>query len=154
VRISSVVHQPQVRLTEILRRVRVGGVLSDEDRLTIQKDYPGVESFPPGHSNYRAMYLADIDELFKIAGGKEYVLGKTAEAKIPDLETLNKSVMPCQDYLNKIESFKAKDAEIAAKEAKVDRHGREWQSLNQARVDNMSAWGMLAGDAKASGCSE
>lgn len=151
-RIYEVIHMPQLRLTEILRRVRNGGVFTDEDRLTIQKDYPGVESFPSGHSNYRERYLSEVDELFKIAGGKEYVLGKAKEAGIPDLETLNKSAVPCEDYLAKIESFKAKDAEIAANEAKVEQSSREWQDLNQARVANMNAWGMLAGDAKASGC--
>ena len=151
-RVYDVVQHPQLRLTEILRRVRNGGVLSNEDRLTIQKDYPGVESFPPAHSDYRQNYLSEAEELFKISGGKEYVLGKAQVAKIPDLEILNKSIVPCEDYVTKINSFKAIEAEIAAKEVKVERSSREWQDLNQARVANMNAWGIVVGDTKASSC--
>lgn len=151
-RIVSVVYEPQIRLTEIMGRVRNGGVLSDEDRQTIQKDYPGVESFPAGHSSYREEYLTEAEDLFKIAGGKEYVLGKVKVANIPDLETLNKLTVSCEDYRTKIKSFKAKDAEIVENEAKVERYSQEWQNLNQARVANMNTWGIMTADAKASQC--
>ena len=152
VRIGDVIHDPQVRLTDILRLVRNGSVLTDADRLTIQKDYPGVESFPAKHSQYRGMYLSDADEIFKIAGGKEYVLGKSTRANIPDLATLNKAIVPCQDYVDKVKSFKAEDVKIANEESKVDRNSIQWKDLNESRVSNMNSWGITVGDAKAAGC--
>lgn len=156
IRIGDVIYQPQIRLTDILRKVRNGTTITKEERLTIQKDYPGVESFP--ENQYRSKYMAEVDELFKIAGGRNYVLGKANKAKIPDLDTLNKSARPCEDYLAKINAFKARDKEISDAEGALNRanshasNSIEWQALNKERVANMDQWGNMVADAEAASC--
>lgn len=150
IRISKVIHQPQLKLTEILRKVRNGVVITEEERSTIQKDYPGVDSFPP--NEYRSRYMSDIEELFKIAGGKAFILGQENVPKPPDLETLNKSAHSCADYQQKIDTFKQSENNISKQELSVERSSTEWQALNRQRVSNMGVWGSTAEDAKAAGC--
>lgn len=150
IRISKVVHQPQLRLREVLRSVRNGNPITDEERFTIQKDFPGVESFPP--NNYRSEYMADADELFKISGGKAYILGQVSQPDIPDLETLNAATHSCHDYQQKIDAFKQKDKDISEQESRFDSSSQEWQNLNRERVANMDIWGNEVADAKAAGC--
>lgn len=145
-----VIHQPQLKLTEILRKVRNGDVITDEERLTIQKDYPGVNSFP--QDEYRSKYMTDIEELFKIAGGKAFILGQVSKPDVPDLETLNRAAHSCDHYQQKIVAFKQMDKYISDQERSFERSSREWQNLNRERVTNMDIWGNTVADAKAAGC--
>lgn len=72
IRIGRVIHQPQLRLNAMLDKVRSGRPLSEEDKMTVQKDYPGVWEFPP--DEYRTQYLNAAEELFRLVGGRERVL--------------------------------------------------------------------------------
>lgn len=72
IRIIRVIYEPQARIDEILRRVRGGGAITQEDKQTVKTDYPGVFSFP--ENQYRTKYLDSAEEFFKLAGGKDQVL--------------------------------------------------------------------------------
>jgi hypothetical protein len=67
-----VIYEPQARIDQILKRVRSGGAITQEDKQTVKTDYPGVFSFP--ENQYRTQYLDSAEEFFKLAGGREQVL--------------------------------------------------------------------------------
>lgn len=71
IRISHVIHEPQSRLSVILRKVKAQKALSGRDKLTIRNDYPGVFDFP--ENEYRTKYLSTLEEIFSIAGGRDEV---------------------------------------------------------------------------------
>lgn len=98
IRIGRVIYQPQARIDAILKKVREGGAVTLEDKLTVKKDYPGVLSFPD--DQYRTKYLASAETFFDIAGGRENVLSAAEGApgaappppSAPDLPSAASSV--------------------------------------------------------------
>jgi hypothetical protein len=72
IRIARVVYEPQTRIDEILKRVRNGGAITEEDKQTVRTDYLGAFSFP--ENSYRTQYLNSAEEFFKLAGGRDQVL--------------------------------------------------------------------------------
>jgi hypothetical protein len=101
IRISHVIHEPQSRLTVILRKVKAGKALSGRDKLTIRKDYPGVFDFP--ENEYRTKYLNTLEEIFSIAGGREEVFSdKQIEddglANSSDEEDADSSIIKAEKY--------------------------------------------------------
>ncbi|TFW26565.1 hypothetical protein E4L96_04090 [Massilia arenosa] len=65
VRISKVIHEPQARLSAILKRLDSGGTATDEDRAMVRRDLPGVAAFPD--NPYRTAYLRDADRFLQLA---------------------------------------------------------------------------------------
>lgn len=86
IRISHVIHEPQLRLAVILRKVKAGKSLSGRDKLTIRNDHPGVFDFP--ENEYRTKYLNTLEEIFSIAGGKDEVF---SDKQIEDDGSANSS---------------------------------------------------------------
>ena len=72
IRIGRVIYEPQSRIDEILKRVRNGGAITEQDKQTVKTDYPGAFGFP--ENSYRTQYLNSAEEFFKLAGGKDQVL--------------------------------------------------------------------------------
>lgn len=72
IRIVRVIYEPQSRIDEILKRVKNGGAITEEDKQTVKTDYPGVFGFP--ENSYRTQYLNSAEEFFILAGGKDQVL--------------------------------------------------------------------------------
>lgn len=72
IRIGRVIHEPQMRIDEILKKARNGGAITPEDMQTVRNDYPGVFSFP--EDIYRTRYLNSAEEFFRLAGGRDQVL--------------------------------------------------------------------------------
>jgi hypothetical protein len=71
-RIARVIYEPQSRIDKILKRVRNGGAITEEDKQTVKTDYPGAFSFP--ENSYRTQYLNSAEEFFQFAGGRDQVL--------------------------------------------------------------------------------
>ena len=79
VRISSVIFQPQVRLDNILDRIRAGGKITVWDKLAVKRDYPGAYAYP--ENEYRSKYLATAEQFFTLAGGQGSVMSVPDDGK-------------------------------------------------------------------------
>jgi hypothetical protein len=140
VRIGRVIHQPQLRLNSILKRVKAGKPLTGRNKLTIRRDYPGVREFP--EHEYRTRYLDTLKEVFAITGGQAEILSDSPidEAEGLDLsedetEGDDNGIIKAEKYLKQLSlSENATDPEVVRRNAKIKEY--------HERLDRLQAQGV------------
>lgn len=136
VRIDRVIHQPQLRLNALLKKVKAGKPLSGKNKLTIRSDYPGVRDFP--EHEYRTRYLDTLKEVFAITGGEADILSDSpidVSLDVAEDDEDDNGIIKAEKYLRQLKlADDSIDPDIALKNVKI----REYHE----RLDRLQAQGV------------
>ena len=145
IRISKVIYEPTSRLQEILKKIELGGAITEEDRTVVLNDLAEASKFPDHPA--KLSYIEKSDYFFKIADGK---IKPQAKSNLQ---------LSCREYQEKIDGLKKLERKTIEAQAKLKRSdgvvtdSAQWNALNQSRIDRLLDWKIYTDGAKTAGCS-